>query len=220
MRCVFWLMFIVFSLPVSCFASSKSILVFAVSQDNPTSVKLQQKADFVSMAITITSEQKEQPQQVSEIRQARQVIIDEAKKNNQIKIYTGPSVLVGEGSSSYLSKSYSPSSQSEIILLLSLKEGEDVFRGASEINNFIAKIKPPGKSNFRLSPIRLAVEDPEKYRSQVIKLVNDDISFLKATIKNTGKIVVGGLESPVQVRQVDDVNVELFIRYNVSIETK
>jgi len=220
MRCFFWLTFILLSLPVSSFAISKSILVFAVSQENPTSVKLQQKADFVSMAITITSEQKEQSQQVSEIRQARQVIIEEAKKNNQIKIYTGPSVLAGEGSSSYISKSYSPSSQSEIILLFSLKEGEDVFHGASEINNFMNKIKAPGKSNYRLSPIRLAVENPEKYRSQVIKLVNDDISFLKESIKNTGKIVVGGLESPVQVRQVDDLHIELFIRYNVSIETK
>ncbi len=205
--------------PTTSLASSKSIFVVALSQENPTSVYLQRKADFASITITITSDQKDPIQQISEIRQARQLIMEEAKRNGKLRVHTGPSVLTSESASSF-SKGYSPPSQSELALFWPLQKDEDVFRGAEEIHNFLAKLKPPGKSSFKLSPIRLAVENPEQYRSQIIKLINDDIQLLKGAMKNSDRMVVSGLQSPVVVRQVDDINVEIFIRYSLSVETK
>jgi hypothetical protein len=42
---------------------------------------------------------------------------------------------------------------------------------------------------------------------------------IKETLKSKAKFALRGLESPVLVRQVDDTQVELFIDYQLSIET-
>jgi hypothetical protein len=95
----------------------------------------------------------------------------------------------------------------------------DVFRTASEIAKRVKEIKAPGKASYNMSSIKLGVENPESYRTEIMNLINKDIMKIKETLKSKAKFALRGLESPVLVRQVDDTQVELFIDYQLSIET-
>lgn len=49
-------------------------------------------------------------------------------------------------------------------------------------------------------------------------MISKDIKATRDRMKNTGKIILSGLESPVRVSQFDDINVELFIEYEMLME--
>ncbi len=99
-----------------------------------------------------------------------------------------------------------------------MKKDEDVYESAIRVRQFIETIEMPGKSTHALGQLQLAVDDPERYRKELLENISKDVAFLKSTIGTKGKAFIKGLERPVLVRQVDDRNVELFIHYELTIE--
>jgi len=204
----------------SAFAQTKTYIVFAIEQARSVEVSLIKQPDYVSVPVKIISEQKDPELRFQEIGQARQTLIQEVEKDKRITVNKGPVYLSPVSKSLLKSSSYyaDESSQATVYLLMPLNKG-DVFRTASEIAKQVKNIRAPGKASYNMSSIRLGVENPETYRTEIINLINKDIMKIKETLKSKAKYSLRGLESPVLVRQVDDTQVELFIDYQLSIET-
>jgi hypothetical protein len=206
----------------TAFAGENSIFVFATEYEKsrPVAVSILQKADHAAISVAITSEQKEPVEQFREISAARQTLIQEAKKNPRVLVHSGP-VLLNNESKSSLKKvaSYSPGSEAEVHLLFSLSEYKgDVFSAAKELTKLIKDIKAPGSASYKLSPVRLVVDTPEKYRAKLLQMIFEDLKQVRKSAKKTGKVTISGLENPVLVRQADDTHVELYFHYSVSME--
>ena len=203
-------------------AREKRVLMFATGYDGsrPAAVSILQRADYASMTVTISSDQKEAVNQFQELALARQALIREAKKNPNVLVHIGPVSLSPESRSS-LSKvaSYSSGSDATVHLLYSLAENKgDVCQAARALAAFAKGMKASGKASYHLSPIRLVVDTPEKYRSKLLRMIFDDIKQARLLAKKSGKVMLTGLDHPVLVRQADDSHVELFIDYAVSME--
>ncbi len=205
----------------AAFAGENSIFVFAADQEKsrPVAVSILQKADYASISVTVTSEQKESVEQFREISAAKQTLIQEAKKNPRVLVHGGPVLLNNESRSSVKKMSPSPGSEAEVHLLFSLSEYKgDVFLAARELTKLIKDTKAPGAASYKLSPVRLVVDTPEKYRTKLLQLVFDDLKQTRKLAKKTGKAMITGLENPVLVRQADDMHVELYLNYAISME--
>lgn len=203
-------------------ASEKSILVFAAGYESsrPSAVSILQRADYASMTVAISSDQKEPVDKFREVGLARQALIQEAKKNPKLIVHTGPVSLSPESKSSFAKvSSYSSGSDASVHLLYSLADNKvDVFQAARELAEFAKNMKTIGKASYRFSTIRLAVDTPEKYRPKLLQMIFDDLKQARRLAKKTGKVTLTGLDNPVLVRQADDAHVELFLDYSASME--
>jgi len=203
----------------SAYAENKNMIVFAVEQSKPVAVSLIEMADYVSFAVTIISRQKEPDIEFMEISEARQLLIKEAKKNKKIKIHNGP-IYLSSTSNSKSSFSYG-SSQITVHLLIALSDTDgNVFKAATEITELVDGLEPPGRAAYSLSPMKLAIDNPDKYRPKLLSMIYEDIKNIEGLIKNTAKFSIAGIECPVMVRQFDFTQVEIFLDYTLSIEVE
>jgi hypothetical protein len=209
----------VFFIPNLGVAENKNVVVFAVEQGKPVAVSLVEKADYVAFAVTVISRQEGPEDELKEIGQARRLLVEEAKKNEKIRIHQGP-IYMSSTSNSRTSFSYG-TTQVTLNILFPLSEVDwDVFQAAAEITALVEKIDPPEKASYSLSPMKLAVEDPEKYRTKLLGMIDENIHQIRGLIKKTGKIFMTGIEKPVMVREFDCNQVEVFLDYNLSIEVE
>jgi hypothetical protein len=207
---------------VSLYAGSGPYYVFAFSGSKSTAVSLEKDADYVSMSLTVQSNQKEPNARFAEIKQAQNLILGKAKNQDGIIIHKGPISLSPKPMSKFSSISsfsYSHSSSTaQLHVMAKLDDRSDVYACASQIRRFLDSIKMPGKSHHSLGQIQLAIANPEQYRQEILTRISKDVEFVKSTVQTSGKVTITGLEQPVLVRQVDDRKVELFINYSMTME--
>ena len=209
----------IFFIPNPVVAENKNVVVFAVEQGKPVAVSLVEKADYVAIAATVISRQEEPDAELKEIDQARRLLVEAAKENEKVRIHQGP-IYMSSTSNSRTSFSYGTTQVTINILIPLEKVDWDVFRAAAEITELVEKIDPPEKASYSLSPMKLAVEDPEKYRTKLLGMIDENIHQIRGLIKKTGKIFMTGIEKPVMVREFDCNRVEIFLDYNLSIEVE
>ena len=94
-----------------------------------------------------------------------------------------------------------------------------MFACATMICKFLGDIAMPGKARIRTGEIRLAVDNPEQYRPVLLKMIADACAKAKEPLKEKAESEIRGLVGPVQVRQADDDNVDLFIDFQLRVET-
>ena len=194
-------------------------------QSQVVTVTLQQSADYISIPITLSSDQGNPEKRFEEIRNAINLIETEAEKNPNIYIHSGPVSLSAKQHSKlkslYLSSGgyYRPESIATLYIFAPLSaEGKDVFDSASQISHFINCIKFPDKTECKMGKIMLAVKEPEQYRDKLLLLILEDVKRIKNIFKTQGEMTIKGLDSPVYVRQIDRQQVELFLNYTISIK--
>ena len=217
MKKVIILTVFVFLLASQSYAGSDTKYVIAFTGAKSNAISLIKKADYLSVPLSISSKQKDPSTRFSEIRNAQDLIISQALKNPELIVHKG-AITLSPRPRSKLSYSSGGSSKARFHLLTKLKEDEDLYESAIRVRQFIAAIEMPGKSNHALGQLQLAVDDPERYRKELLEKISKDVAFIKSAIGTDGKAFIKGLESPVLVRQVDDRNVELFIHYELTIE--
>jgi len=199
------------------FAGSSTNFVIAFTGAKSTATSLLKKADYLSVPLTISSKQKDPSERFSEIRKAQDLILSQALKHPDLFVHKG-TISLSPRPKSKLSYSSGGSSKARFHLLTKLRKDEDVYESAIRVRQFIAAIEMPGKSTHALGQLQLAVDNPERYRKELLEKISEDVAFLKTAIRTKGKAFIKGLERPVLVRQVDDRNVELFIHYELTIE--
>ena len=195
-----------------------SVVVLSDNYDKPAAVRYKMRADYIAQTVTITSNERDFSAKLKSINNGKKYLIDQIEGKGQIVVHEGQAHLY-PGSKLLLKTSYNVEPQMEVQLLLPIVgETDNIFSGGIELGELLGKLDPPEKTRFHPSAVRLAVEDPEKLRGKVLEMISADVKAAKERMKGTGKITISGLEGPVKVNQVDDINVELFIEYRVSLE--
>jgi hypothetical protein len=193
--------------------------VFAENYQKPVAVKYMMRADHIGRTITITSNERDLAAKLINIQEAKRYLIGEIDRRGQAVVHEGSASL--QHSEGFLKSSSGREPQAQVHILLPIvREADNIYSGGGELIELMAGIELPGKAKFTSSAIRLAVENPERMRGTLLELISKDIKFTRDRIKSRGKIVLSGLEGPVRVSQLDDINVELFIEYKMSMEVQ
>jgi hypothetical protein len=213
----------IFLTSASAWAGSGSHMVIALPDHPQVAVFLRQQADYVAMPVTISSDQRDPIQRLAEMRAAKRLIQKKAEGNPDIIMKTGHVTLSFEPISKASTRT-DPSKPMFTVLLnifVPIKgKGRDVFICAAMIRKFLDDIAMPGKASIRTGEIRLAVDNPEQYRPALLQMISDAVAKTEEALKAKGASEVSGLVGPVLVRQADDENVELFIDFQLQVETK
>jgi len=196
-----------------------STVIFSENYQKSVAVRYKMRADHIGRTITITSNERDLAAKLMNIQEAKRYLIGEIGRRGQAVVHEGPvSLLHSEG---FLKSSHGREPQAHVhILLPVVRESDNIYSGGGELIELMAGIELPGKARSTSSAIRLAVEDPEKMRGTLLEMISKNIRLTRDRIKSTGKIVLSGLEGPVRVSQFDDINVELFIEYKMSMEVQ
>lgn len=218
MKAVSFLTSLFCMIATSVFAENKTFYVAASCGLASTAVSLRQDGDYVSMPLTINSDQKEPEACFAEIRAAQELIVSKAGQQSGIEIHKGPISLSPTPVSKMSYSSYPSPSSAQMNVLTKLGEKEDVYTCALRIREFLDGIRMPGKSSRHLGQIELVTANPDQYRQKILTMIFKDVVFVKSIVQNAGKVSITGLEGPVLVRQMDDRKVELFINYSMTIE--
>jgi len=196
-----------------------SAVIFSGNYQEPVAVRYKMRADHIGRTITISSNEQKFAAKLMNIQKAKRYLIEEIGRRGQAVVHEGQTSL--QQSEGYLKASYDREPQAQVYILLPVvRESDNIYTGGGELIELMAGIELPGKARFTSSAIHLAVEDPERMRGILLEMISKDIRFTRDRIKSTGKIVLSGLEGPVRVSQFDDINVELFIEYKMSMEVQ
>jgi hypothetical protein len=200
--------------------SSGPIIVLAEAEPKAVAASLVMPADFVSVPIRVTSEQKNTAGAYEEGRQAIELITKKAKETGRFRTSMGVvSLSQHRGGYGISSGSWSqPAASAEIYLLVALSTNTgDIFDAGAGAARFVESLSLPGKVKCELGRLQLAIENPEQYRTNVLGLIREEIRKTRDMVLPQGSVKVDGLESPVMVRQVNDRNVALFLNYSLSV---
>ena len=204
---------------------------------SPTAIALMQPADYVCAIVEITSRKKilskDLAAQTDDIRQTTKLITQAVEKTRNLSLHTGPVRFsatdafsargavsistVASGITSFVSGA-TPASQTLRILCKLTPDQTDTLDSTLALNNLINTIQPPAQTDLRIATIMLAVDTPERQREQLLNLIRDSAAAMRKIFAAT-RLTIEGLENPVQVRQVNDTQVELYIDYKLSVET-
>lgn len=201
---------------------TEPVYVLAGQDIKPVTVFLKKQADCLVIPLTITSDQKELSDKFTEIRQVRDLILKKTDENTLVKMQAGPVSLSTKTGlkilsiSSYTSGENNTQMQLCLLLPLSAKNG-DVFECANELKRFIDSIPLPSKAKLALGEFRLAIENPERYRPELLRLISEEVNLLRKTFGDNSEVTITNIQSPVSIRQVDDRNVEIYISYSMSM---
>jgi hypothetical protein len=200
--------------------SGGPLVVVAVPEAKAVAVSLLMPADFVSVPVRVTSEQKDTAIAYEETRQAIDLISRKVQESRRFRTSIGVvSLSQHKGGYGISSGSWNqPAAFAELYLLVPFSTNTgNIFTAGAEAARFITPITFPGKTRCELGRLQLAVENPEQYRRKVLELITDEIKRTGEAVAAHGSIKVEGLEGPVMVRQSDDRNVELFLHYSLTI---
>jgi hypothetical protein len=196
-----------------------SVVILSDHYDKPVAVRYKMRADYIAQTVTITSSERDFTAKLKDIKDGKKYLVEQIEGKGQVVVHEEPAYLY-PGSEGLFKISYGgrePQAQVQLLLPI-VSESDNIFSGGIELGELLGALDPLGKTKFQASAVRLAVEDPEKLRGKVLEMIKAGVKTAKERMKGTGKITISGLEGPVKVSQVDDINVELFIEYRVSLE--
>ena len=100
-------------------------------------------------------------------------------------------------------------------MLSPLTPDAEVFEVIREIGQAIARIEIPNDAEVRIISTTLAVAAAEQKRDRLIQLIREQIAKTREQL-GANVLTVTGLDSPVLVRQLDHLTVELYLDYQLS----
>lgn len=199
--------------------SGGPVVTVALPQPKKISLSITVRADFVSVPIRLTSDQKNAAVAYEESKSAIESVFKQVKEHGHLRASMGVTTL-GQAQSGFGVSSggwKQPAAVSELYLLVRLtKEHNDLFSAAAEAARFVERLRLPAKMTCDLGKAQLAIENPEQHRAELLREIAEQIKSTRESLRGVGAVKVDGLESPVIVRQADERNVELYLNYSVS----
>ena len=207
----------------SAFASISSATI-TLPAENPRpapAVSLIQSADYLCATVTIRSAAKDIDRQTLAVQQTLTALRASAERSSRFQLHDGALRLAGStgGLNSLMSKSnYSNAVlQATVRILCPLvnSTSADVFANTRQLRQFIAGFEVAPGAELQVLSIGLAVDNAEQYRDRLLDLIGEQARNTQRTF-GARTVVIEGLNNPISVRQLDDLNVELYIDYQLS----
>ncbi len=194
------------------------VLASVKSMGSP--VARRQKADQMVLPLTLTSRQSSPEKRIEELNQATEELMELADDDSDISLmetrmdYSAgaaaglPNIQFGEKRTSTVT----------FYISVSPKFRKDAFFDRALALTSFADQLAFGTVTLTLGKVQLCTKNPEQYRAKLLTHIMSEISLLRKLTGPETILHISGLERPVEVRQIDQENVELFIRYELTLE--
>jgi len=222
MRAVLIAVTVVFSASFASAGTSSVVIAVGYNPSAPT-VRMQVPADFVAMPIHVQNDSKDAVKRADEIEKALRSIADTLHQYPDITLKQGVVSLSAREQSalkSFSSYDSSTGSSAQLYLLGALKQDTNVFAVTKRLYQAVSSIPLGEGTKFTLGNTTLGLNEPEKYRAQILESISKSIAESKKSLGLSGSVDVEGLENPVSVMQLNEAELALFINYRLSIQTK
>jgi hypothetical protein len=206
------------AVPASASISSATITLPSENTRAAPAVSIVQTADYLCATVIIRSAAKEIDRQTLAVQQTLATLRAGVEKSSQFQLHDGPLHLVGSYSALTSRSSYNNAVlQTSVRILCPLVNGTsaDVFNDTRLLRQFIASFEVSPGAELQVTSINLAVDSPEQYRDRLLDLIGEQAHSTQRTF-GARSVVIEGLNNPVTVRQLDDINVEIYIDYQLS----
>jgi hypothetical protein len=201
---------------------SLAIIAVDYNPDAP-SVRMQVRADYVAVPVHVQSEAKDPLKRADEIEKALRALADGIRQSADVKIKTGMVSLAPRerakfsGFSSYEAPS---ESSAQLYIMAALKQETTVFAATKRIYQIVNAVHFADGTKVTLGNTALGMDDPEKYRPQLLGLISKSASETRKLMNATGPLQVEGIENPVSVMELNESDVILFIDYRMTVQMK
>jgi hypothetical protein len=222
MRVIIMAVAVVLSASLASAATSSVVIAVGYNPSAPT-VRIHVPADFVAMPINVQNDSKDAVKRADEIEKALRSIADKLHQSPDITLKQGVVSLSPREQSalkSFSSYDSSSGSSAQLYLLGALKQDTNVFAVTKRLYQVVSSIPLGEGTKFTLGNTTLGMNEPEKYRAQILESISKSIAESKKSLGLSGSVEVDGLENPVSVMQLNEAEVALFINYRLSIQTK
>jgi hypothetical protein len=199
-------------------ADSEALVVALNREATIVSASLTVAADYVVLPISISSDEKDPIRNLDAVAAARARLTEVIGKQTTIKLRNGVVALRSsdtEDSFSY-SKSGYPSANAYFYLVYPLGKRSQ-FQAVREMVGLLRSVSKPDDARIRLGTATLGLDDPERYRPELLALIAKDIERTKIALKGARSFEVRGLEQRVTVMVYDETNVYVYLPYTLSI---
>jgi hypothetical protein len=208
-------------LPLPAAAGGPSVSIAVSYHPNVPSARLQLRADYVAVPVTIQSDSKDPLKRIDQIENALRAISDRIKQHADLAIRHGAvSLSPREQSKSFSSYESSGGSAAQLYVLGALKPDATVFALAKRIHQVVTTVPVPDGTKVTLGNTSLGMEDPEKFRPQLLGLISKSAADARKLLGASGPVDIEGLENSVAVMQLNETEVLVFINYRARIQMK
>lgn len=210
-------------LPQIVLAGSPSVIIAVDYNPSAPSVRMQVRADYVAVPIHVQSEAKDPLRRVDEVDKALRSIADGVRQHADLKIKTGVVSLSPRERSKFsgFSSYESPSeSSAQLYIMAALKQDTTVFAATKRIYQIVNAVHFADGTKVTLGNTALGMDDPEKYRPQLLGLISKSASETRKLMNATGPLQIEGIENSVSVMELNESDVILFIDYRLTVQMK
>jgi hypothetical protein len=200
----------------SAFAGLNSAVIVLPSEGGrpAPAVTLVQPADYLCAVVTLRTTAKDPDRQSVAMRESVQRLTEAISKSPRFQLHQGAVRLAGQGGSFGLGGG-TATLQTTLRVLYPLQGTTDIFEAVKQLRRFVASLPPTADTELNVAAISLAVAAPEQYRDRLLALIADQARSLHHSF-GARLVIIDGLQNAVSVRQVDDMNVEIYIDYQLS----
>jgi|SRR5262245_4120617 len=202
--------------------ASESAVVIAVGHtSNVPSVKVQTRADYLAVPVSVQSDTKDPLKRIDQIENALRSLADRVKQQPDFAIRPGSvSLSPRDAAKSFSSYESSPGPPVQLYLLASLKPETSVFALTKRIHQLVVANPAPDGVRLVVGNTTLGMNDPEKFRPQLLGLIAKYVADARKILGANGPTELDGLENPVTVMAVNETDVVLFISFRAKIQMR
>jgi len=198
-------------------AIGSSVVIAAGYNPNLPAVRIQTRADYVAVPINVHSDAKDAVKRFDQIETALREISSRVKPHADLSVRPGVVSLSSQETSKSFSSYASGSSSAQFYVLGALKPDATVFTVAKRIHQVVASAPLTDGTRIALGNTMLGMDDPEKFRAQLLGLISKSAAEAKKLLGASGPAEIDGLENSVAVAQLNDSEVVVFINYRAKI---
>jgi hypothetical protein len=217
------------SLTCSCGQASSLSERFSLSRGEPTSAYpsaqpasgayLVVPADHRLFMVQITSKQEVLANQLSELVAARDALRKALESVGEMTAFR-----VGDPALSGQSPGKEKGGRSEynaVMVQAVFKQANDPLKQIADFVKAVAAIKPPVGAlwSFALTGTSCSLENPERYREQLVAKAMDGLHGLRSVDTSRFKVSIAGLEKPLTVSQCSDTEFIVALQHTVTVES-
>jgi hypothetical protein len=197
---------------------SRIVMVLAPGQI-PVTAKLDVPAVYAIAPLSVDCDEREASKRASQLAAATRRIAELGRSGHGVEVRQGVITLDTAARESFAySKSYGSGGGSSVLFVVSrLGDTEDIYSAAIRLAQFASAIPKLECVSVRAGHAVLGLDDPERFRPQVLKLVAAHIKDAKVALGPSREIEVSGLERPVVAMQKNGREVTLFIHYTLTV---
>ena len=207
-------------------AAVEEIIVMGVRAelDVEPGIVLQKKADFVLVELELLNDSRDESVRARELHNTIKNALKQSKKSEHIQLsYVENDIVIPITDSNYkidLLEGRRPDTNVAWIRVKTnlTNSSLDVIDLITKIKAFSSTIKLEGRTEINISrDVDISVVNINQYRKQLIDLIAQDISYVTGALGDEYKVVLSGLDKPIQSFRSGSSSLSLFIPYTYQI---